>query len=194
MKGPVLINIDENWKKDFNAKDLGSGINPAGIGDKVPKELGIYDAFGEFGESVPTTEPGKFDITLLKVTTREEAWEEISSIDFNSMLAEEPTDFDYVIAEFELTLVEGPDYGMVMPSLYGTVDHKGIKLFGMEMLPITEYPLLRAEPGEDGSEVDLLIHKGETLNGEIVGKLPKEGKALLELIYNVDHYLFFDMK
>lgn len=184
--------FDAGRESDFHSKDLGSGVNPAGIGEKVTREVEIYDVFGELGEQAPKTQPGVFEITMLRVTTGEEAWDILSSIDFNSMVASEPTDFDYVIAEFEMTLVDGPDYGMMIPSVSGTVDEKGNKLFDLELLPITNESFMNAVIGEEGNKEGTLIHKGETLTGDLVGKLPKEGKASLELIYNGVNYLFFE--
>lgn len=184
--------LNAGWDTDFNMEELGSGIKPAGIEDKVVREVDVYDAFGEMDEDGPVTEPGTFEITLLSMTRGDQAWDILSSDELNRGIAEEPTDFDYVIAEFELNLVEGPEYGMVMPVVNGTTDQEGNKLFEPELLPIPEKPLATPEDsGEINGEV-ALIHKGEKVTGELVAKLPKDEQALVELNYNGDNYLFFE--
>ncbi|GAA3007981.1 hypothetical protein [Tetragenococcus solitarius] len=184
--------LNAGWDTDFNMEELGSGVNPAGVEDKVVREVDVYDAFGEMDEDGPVTEPGTFEITLLSMTRGDQAWDILSSDELNRGIAEEPTDFDYVIAEFELNLVEGPEYGMVMPVVNGTTDQEGNKLFEPELLPIPEKPLATPEDsGEINGEV-ALIHKGEKVTGELVAKLPKDEQALVELNYNGDNYLFFE--
>lgn len=193
--------LNAGWNRDFNSEELGSGVNPAGVGEKVSRELEVFEAFAEFEEGPPTGEPGVFEVTLLDTTTGEEAWNIIASDDVGAAIAEEPVDFDYVVAEFEITLVEGPEYGIMIPVVNGTVDPEGNKLFELEFLPPTGNPLAKVPESDElleGTDVidgeAATLYAGETITGELVGKIPQEGEALLELIYNGDNYLFFEIE
>lgn len=197
--GPVIYTeemieqeFEEMWRQDFESEELGSGVNPASIGEKITRETQVFDLAAISAEedifADPEFDPATIELTLLNVTYGHEAWDILSEDPVNLEYLSPPEDFDYVIVEFELTMIEGPEYGMMIPSFLGTTDYEGNML--SEDRPIA----LLADPLIAPDREDLNFHVGETLSGEMLTTGPKDTDYLIHLLYATNEYVFFEFE
>lgn len=187
----VLADLEAAYQESFQSEERGSGINPAAVGETMTKDIEIIDMASLEGDSLadPDRYPGKLEITHLGTVYGDEAWDILSEFEANLLFLDEPVDFDYVISEIEITMIEGEeDIGFLIPIFFKTTDYEGNTLAAQSPAALVDNPFLDLE--RESSD----LYEGETVSGQLVTAVPKDVDFMLELMYDVEKYVFFEVE
>lgn len=183
----AIADMEAAYQASYQSEERGSGINPAAVGETITRDVNIID--------LETTEtyPGKIEMTHLGTIYGDEAWDILSENEANLLFLEEPIDFDYVISEMEVTLIEGEEeVGFLIPSFLKTADYDGNTLGDQSPAALLGNPLLDLD--REGFD----LYEGETVSGQIVTMVPKGVDFMLELQYNATNegaeFAFFELE
>lgn len=187
----VLADWEAAYQESFQSEERGSGINPAAVGETMTKDIEIIDMASIEEDSLadPDRYPGKLEITHLGTVYGDEAWDILSEFEANLLFLDEPVDFDYVISEFEITMIEGKeDVGFLIPSFFKTTDYEGNTLATQSPAALVDNPFIDLE------RESFDLYEGETVSGQLVTAVPKDVDFMLELMYDVEKYVFFEVE
>lgn len=189
----ALAELEAAYQESFQSEERGSGINPAAVGETITRDVEMIDmeSIDEDPLAEPEKYPGKMEITHLGTIYGDEAWDILSENEVNLMYLDEPIDFDYVISEIEVTLIEGEEFGMQIPAFLNTADYEGNTL---NTLAESRPTALLDNPFMDVEREGFNFYPGETISGQILTIAPKDAAFLIELMYDVNKFVFFEVE